>query len=658
MERTSDELIKFKLFLEEFTAKHKGPITADDPLPFRLVTYRLTPDEIEGECIEWTMEYLFGLNHCPPLYAAAIAKATVEAVLASDISSYEDERDEEGKLVEANGFARFVFSTVHRICEEWNASMPPVETSPGIHQISLQAIRNTRRKMEDKHVVLQDVTSMFKSRLKNPDGKPRAFYAVYDGHGGVDASYYAAAHLHLHTIFQPDFTESPTNALKKAFNETDEAFIQKASREGLRSGTTGVAVVVEPDTVHLAWLGDSQAVLMRDGKAVTIMDPHKPDREDEKKRIEELGGCVVWFGAWRVNGSLAVSRSIGDPDYKPYVSSDADTAILPLDGTEECIILACDGLWDVVTPEDACSTIMDYIKSGSDLSGVATKLVSMAKDSRSNDNITVLVVFLNPHRHRSELPNDMDKDAVQVTEKGDHESESGSTESRSENAGDSHPKDSSSVASENNSSPNGVSQNALDANSNNNNINRNLGRKDSKVKSNSAPMTSGLVIKNGPNVILSPAQKRAAKRRSAARKLAKESDNKYSSSPDLTSDYAKTNSMPLARRRSSLTKKTVPGVRRSSSTPPAHALQKQKSPVGSAADDATVTDLTVGMRKLRSGSAKKAAPVQHSSMPITLKPKSLTRTRSLPRDPKLASIMKGKMAAGSNASDPRSDVQR
>jgi len=42
------------------------------------------------------------------------------------------------------------------------------------------------------------------------------------------------------------------------------------------------------------------------------MNPHKPEREDEKKRIEEMGGCVVWFGAWRVNGSLAVSRAIGD----------------------------------------------------------------------------------------------------------------------------------------------------------------------------------------------------------------------------------------------------------------------------------------------------------------------------------------------------------
>lgn len=41
------------------------------------------------------------------------------------------------------------------------------------------------------------------------------------------------------------------------------------------------------------------------------MEPHKPEREDEKQRIEALGGCVIWFGAWRVNGTLSVSRAIG-----------------------------------------------------------------------------------------------------------------------------------------------------------------------------------------------------------------------------------------------------------------------------------------------------------------------------------------------------------
>lgn len=68
---------------------------------------------------------------------------------------------------------------------------------------------------------------------------------------------------------------------------------------------------MDPETMYVSWLGDSQALLVKAGRAVEIMQPHKPEHEEEKARIEELGGCVVWFGTWRVNGNLAVSRAIG-----------------------------------------------------------------------------------------------------------------------------------------------------------------------------------------------------------------------------------------------------------------------------------------------------------------------------------------------------------
>ena len=38
---------------------------------------------------------------------------------------------------------------------------------------------------------------------------------------------------------------------------------------------------------------------------------HTPEQEDEKQRVQELGGSVAWHGTWRVNQSLAVTRSIG-----------------------------------------------------------------------------------------------------------------------------------------------------------------------------------------------------------------------------------------------------------------------------------------------------------------------------------------------------------
>ena len=94
-------------------------------------------------------------------------------------------------------------------------------------------------------------------------------------------------------------------------------------------------------------------MLCKAGAPVTLMDPHKPNREDEKKRIEDSAGVVVWYGAWRVNGVLSVARAIGDRKLKQWVIGRPDIAEFDLDGTEEYLVLGCDGLWDVMTPEKA-----------------------------------------------------------------------------------------------------------------------------------------------------------------------------------------------------------------------------------------------------------------------------------------------------------------
>lgn len=104
---------------------------------------------------------------------------------------------------------------------------------------------------------------------------------------------------------------------------------------------------------------------------------------------------MVWFGAWRVNGSLSVSRAIGDAEHKPYICGDADSASTVLDGTEDYLILACDGFYDTVNPDEAVKVVSDHLKENNgDSSMVAHKLVASARDAGSSDNITVIVVFL------------------------------------------------------------------------------------------------------------------------------------------------------------------------------------------------------------------------------------------------------------------------
>ncbi|XP_007441469.1 protein phosphatase 1E [Python bivittatus] len=248
-----------------------------------------------------------------------------------------------------------------------------------------------RRKMEDKHVCIPDFNTLFNLE----DQEEQAYFAVFDGHGGVDAAIYASVHLHVNLVHQEMFQHDPAEALCKAFRVTDERFVQKAARESLRCGTTGVVTFIRGNMLYVAWLGDSQVMLVKRGQAVELMKPHKPDREDEKKRIEALGGCVVWFGAWRVNGSLSVSRAIGDAEHKPYICGDADSGSTVLDGSEDYLILACDGFYDTVNPDEAVKVVADHLKENNgDSSMVAHKLVASARDAGSSDNITVIVVFL------------------------------------------------------------------------------------------------------------------------------------------------------------------------------------------------------------------------------------------------------------------------
>ncbi|XP_052660912.1 protein phosphatase 1E isoform X1 [Harpia harpyja] len=363
------------------------------PLPRPLSEY-ITEEEVEGECLDLCLQQLYKYN-CPSFLAAALARATSDEVLQSDLSvhylpKHVDNAD--GIIqIETVKLARLVFSKLHEICSNWVKEFPLQPKPHRYYETSIHAIKNMRRKMEDKHVCIPDFNMLFNLE----DQEEQAYFAVFDGHGGVDAAIYASIHLHVNMVHQEMFQHDPAEALCRAFRVTDERFVQKAARESLRCGTTGVVTFIRGNMLHVAWLGDSQVMLVRRGQAVELMKPHKPDREDEKKRIEALGGCVVWFGAWRVNGSLSVSRAIGDAEHKPYICGDADSASTVLDGSEDYLILACDGFYDTVNPDEAVKVVADHLKENNgDSSMVAHKLVASARDAGSSDNITVIVVFL------------------------------------------------------------------------------------------------------------------------------------------------------------------------------------------------------------------------------------------------------------------------
>lgn len=92
-------------------------------------------------------------------------------------------------------------------------------------------------------------------------------------------------------------------------------------------------------------------------KIHALSDDHKPDNAPEKARIEAAGGFVEEN---RVNGSLNLSRSMGDFEYKSNAALDFTLQMVTVDpevrsvarqANDDFIILACDGIWDCLTSE-------------------------------------------------------------------------------------------------------------------------------------------------------------------------------------------------------------------------------------------------------------------------------------------------------------------
>lgn len=107
--------------------------------------------------------------------------------------------------------------------------------------------------------------------------------------------------------------------------------------------------------------------------------------------------------------------SSGDSEHKPYICGDADHGIFPLDGSEDYLILACDGFWDTVSPDEAVRVVSDHLQENTgDTTMVAHKLVASARDAGSSDNITVIVVFLRDPR--SPMPTSTEDEEEGVVE--------------------------------------------------------------------------------------------------------------------------------------------------------------------------------------------------------------------------------------------------
>jgi len=199
---------------------------------------------------------------------------------------------------------------------------------------------------------------------------------------------FALVSLHINVLEQLKIAP-PEEALKQAFIKTDKEIGEQKIES---SGSTAVVALVRrgEKKLYVANCGDARAVLGVEGKASRLSKDHKASDEIEAKRITDLGGFVVLN---RVNGVLAVSRALGDFNMKEFVTAEPFITTTPLPETENTfLILACDGLWDVISDQDAIDLLMkEPTMSAQQMS---EKLLKYALDNSSTDNISIMVIKL------------------------------------------------------------------------------------------------------------------------------------------------------------------------------------------------------------------------------------------------------------------------
>lgn len=273
------------------------------------------------------------------------------------------------------------------------------------------------------------------------------FFGVYDGHGGSRVADYCCERIYLALAEEIGQVKGNIGngsvgearqvmwerAFTNCFQRVDDEIGGKVSR-GIPSdhgnasaasfepvapetvGSTAVVALVCSSHIIVANCGDSRAVLLRGKEAMPLSVDHKPDTEKEYARIDAAGGKVIQWNGYRVFGVLAMSRSIGDRYLKPWIIPEPEVTFVPRAREDECLIVASDGLWDVMTNEEACEVARRRILLWHKKNGVpssplergkgvdpaaqaaAEYLSVLALEKGSKDNISVIVVDLKAQR--------------------------------------------------------------------------------------------------------------------------------------------------------------------------------------------------------------------------------------------------------------------
>jgi serine/threonine protein phosphatase PrpC len=267
-----------------------------------------------------------------------------------------------------------------------------------IHKCSLKGERQQNEDKETCIVNFDKTSKTYDSSLGNIN-----YYGVYDGHGGKFVSKYLS--VHLPQFFMDKRQQYPlkkTN-IEKAYKYWQNELKTKYTVQSKNTGSTCCIVIHfeknGSEYLNILNTGDSRCIVCRNNMGIPLTKDHKPSNFEEYKRITNMGGKIYFDGYDHRIGSLSVSRAFGDVSEEPYVTCLPDVFCYKLIDNDKFIVIACDGLYDVLSNDEVINFILIEcydIKTNKRKNkhiNISKKIAEHAITKGSSDNVSVIVVF-------------------------------------------------------------------------------------------------------------------------------------------------------------------------------------------------------------------------------------------------------------------------
>lgn len=258
-------------------------------------------------------------------------------------------------------------------------------------KIFFTSVKGRRDANEDRHNIELNING------NNDEINPINFFGIYDGHGGSWVSSYLEANMpnyYLNKKFSPPFLSDYHN---QVFQIIQSQLLKNSNNYGYSMGSTCLLNIMYKfeNSIHMniVNLGDSRLVIVyKNNMSKQITTDHKPDEINEKRRLEEMGGDIYKDseGVYRI-GDLSLSRAFGDGDNSPYISQKPDVFYKKICPDTKYIVMACDGLWDIVESENIGNVIKKIIET-TNTDNIAVELANYALLKGSTDNVSVIVI--------------------------------------------------------------------------------------------------------------------------------------------------------------------------------------------------------------------------------------------------------------------------